>query len=573
MSSPSTAVKQPHNLRLQPTQLIGRDHDLDVVCQRLLQPDVRLLTLSGPGGTGKTRLAVAVGERVLDLFDHGVFFVDLAPLSDPKLVVPTVAQTLGIAEVAGLGLLEHLTDVLVTQRILLLLDNFEHVASAAPDVAHLLANCPGVRVLATSREGLHLTWERLHPVAPLRVPNLHDLPTSDELSQVPAVALFVERARAVQPGFTLDKSNARAVAELCVRLDGLPLAIVLAAARSHVLPPRALLNRLAQHLDLLSSDARDEPARHRTLQAAIAWSYNLLTAEEQTLLRRLSVFAGGWTIEAAEGVCAGAPIERTSVFDLLAHLVARSLVVADEHDSDVRYRLLETVRQFAAAELAQSDEAVAARVRHRDWYLALAERSLWTEVDSRHAVSLSTDHDNFRIALRWSLTMGDAERGLRLGVGLWLTWYLRSFHTEGRAWLAELLALPDAAASASRAMALNFAGHLTYCQGDLATAEVLAQEGLEVAQRLGDRPAAAASGHILGLIAHGHGDLAHAQALFQEAMQVNQALDSRVWEAIAHTVSFVCSWIRMSTSEPACLPRPTWPSFSSAAIRGERQQP
>jgi predicted ATPase len=244
---------------------------------------------------------------------------------------------------------------------------------------------------------------------------------------VPAVALFVERARAVQPGFTLDKSNARAVAELCVRLDGLPLAIVLAAARSHVLPPRALLNRLAQHLDLLSSDARDEPARHRTLQAAIAWSYNLLTAEEQTLLRRLSVFAGGWTIEAAEGVCAGAPIERTSVFDLLAHLVARSLVVADEHDGDVCYRLLETVRQFAASELAQSDEAVAVRVRHRDWYLALAERSLWTEVDSRHAVSLSTDHDNFRIALRWSLMMGDAERGLRLGVGLWLTWYLRSF--------------------------------------------------------------------------------------------------------------------------------------------------
>jgi len=453
-----------------------------------------------------------VGERLLDLFEHGVFFVDLAPLSDPKLVIPTVAQTLGIAEVAGLGLLDHLTDVLVTQRILLLLDNFEHVASAAPDVAHLLANCPGVRVLATSREGLHLTWERLHPVAPLRVPNLHDLPTSDELSQVPAVALFVERARAVQPGFTLDKSNARAVAELCVRLDGLPLAIVLAAARSHLLPPRALLDRLAQHLDLLSSDARDEPARHRTLQAAIAWSYNSLTAEEQTLLRRLSVFAGGWTIEAAEGVCAGAPIERTAVFDLLAHLVARSLVVADEHDSDARSRLLETVRQFAAAELAQSDEAVAVRVRHRDWYLALAERSLWTEVDSRHAVSLSPDHDNFRIALRWSLTRGDAERGLRLGVGLWLTWYLRSFHTEGRAWLAELLALPDAAASASRAMALSFAGHLAYCQGDLATAEVLVQEGLEVAQRHGDRPAAAAAGHILGLIAHSRGDLSLARS-------------------------------------------------------------
>jgi predicted ATPase len=417
MSSPSTAIKHPHNLRLQPTRLIGRDHDLEMVCERLLQPDVRLLTLSGPGGTGKTRLALAVGERVLDLFEHGVFFVDLAPLNDPKLVVPTVAQTLGIAEVAGLPLLEHLTDVLVTQQVLLLLDNCEHVASAAPDVAHLLANCPRVRVLATSREALHLSWERLHPVAPLRVPNLHDLPTSDELSQVPAVALFVERARAVQPGFTLDKSNARAVAELCVRLDGLPLAIVLAAARSHVLPPRALLDRLAQHLDLLSSDARDEPARHRTLEAAIAWSYNLLTPEEQTLLRRLSVFAGGWTIEAAEGVCAGPPIELTAVLDLLSHLVARSLVVADEQESQVRYRLLETVRQFVAAELAHSAEAVAVRGRHRDWYLALAERSLWTEVDSRHAVSLSADHDNFRIALRWSLTTGDAERGLRLGVG------------------------------------------------------------------------------------------------------------------------------------------------------------
>jgi predicted ATPase/DNA-binding CsgD family transcriptional regulator len=533
MGSPSTSIECRHNLRLQPTRLIGRDQDVEVVCQRLLQPDVRLLTLTGPGGTGKTRLALEAGTLLLDLFEQGVFFVDLAPLSDPQLVLPTVAQSLGIAEVAGLSLLEHLTDVLATQQILLVLDNCEHVASAAPNVAHLLATCPGVRVLATSREPLHLSWERLHPVAPLPVPNLGDLPASDELSQVPAVTLFVERARAVRPGFTLDESNARAVAELCVRLDGLPLAIELAAARSNVLPPGALLDRLAQHLDLLKSDARDEPARHRTLQAAIAWSYDLLSSDEQLLLRRLSVFAGGWTIEAAECVCADAPIKLAAVLDLLSRLVQCSLVVADEREGQVRYRLLETVRQFAAAELAESVEAAAVYVRHLDWYLDLAEHSPWTEADSREAVSLSPDHDNFRAALRWSLTMGDANRGLRLGVGLWRLWYFRSFHTEGRTWLTKLLGLPDAAASASRAMALSFAGHLAYCQGDLATAEALVQEGLGLSRQRGDGRGSAASEHILGLIAHSRSDLARAQVLFEAAMQHNQALDNRVWEAIA----------------------------------------
>ena len=363
----------------------------------------RLVTLTGPGGTGKTRLALEIGAEALDRYPDGVFFVDLSPLTDPALVVPTIAATLGVREVVGQPLLETLSGFLTDKRLLLLLDNCERVLAAAPDVAALLAASPTVSILATSRAALHIRGEREFPLLPLPLPAADRLPPLEELAQVPAVALFVELAAASQPDFALTADNAAAVAAICRRLDGLPLAIELAAARMKVLPPAALLARLEQRLPLLTGGGRDLPARQRTMRDAIAWSYDLLAPEEQALFRRLAVFAGGFTLDAAEAVAA--PGAALPVLDGVVALVEQSLLrQMPGLDDEPRYQMLETVREFGLERLAAAGEADEVRQRHARHFLMLAERrvhGMQLFMDLESLTRVAPEQDNVRLALAW----------------------------------------------------------------------------------------------------------------------------------------------------------------------------
>lgn len=367
-------VERVHKLPAQPTPLIGRQQETAAARQQLLTADVRLLTLTGPPGVGKTRLGLEVGTELLDDFEHGVFFVDLAPIKDPALVGYTIAQTLGVREARHQSLFEHLKHFLRDKQVLLLLDNFEQVAAAAPLVAELLGASLALKILVTSRAALHLRWDHEFPVPPLGLPDLQRLPAVKELSGYPAVALFVDRARAVKPDFVLTNHNAPAVAEICTRLDGLPLAIELAAARIKLLPPQAMLRRLQRGLDLLTAGARDLPARQQTLGGAIAWSYDLLEAREQKLFRRLSVFVGGCTLEAAEAVCKPEGDLQTNVLEGLASLVNESLLRQEEQaDGEPRFRMLETTREYALEQLAKTGEMEEIQRRHAAVYLSFAE--------------------------------------------------------------------------------------------------------------------------------------------------------------------------------------------------------
>jgi predicted ATPase len=524
------------------TRLIGRERELEELADNLLRAHSRLVTVTGPGGSGKTRLALSVAERVRSSFPHGAIFVDLAPLSSSALVLPTIAQAIGLNEASGQSLTDRLADALAARHVLLVLDNCEHVASAASEIRQLLDRAPHVHVLATSRAPLHLRIEQLYPLQPLAVPATGDVQSPAALSRVPAVGLFVERAQAVQPRFVLDERNAAAVADICRRLDGLPLAIELAAARSDVLPPNALLERLQGHLALLRTDRRDDQPRHRSLHATMSWSYELLTPEEQLLLSRLSVFAGGWTLEAAEHVCAGSSIEASTVFEMLVRLVEHSLVIVTERDGQVRYGLFETIRQFAAECLGQGDEESAVRARHRDWYLAQAEQSTALgEADTQDAHALGAEFDNLRAGLRWSRDQMDAPHGLQLGVAVWNAWYHASMYTEGRAWFSELLQLPGASESPARVLALILAGHLAYCECDLTGGRDLAKEGLRLARSRQDATATAIALQVLGLIAYAQGDPTAARPMFEEALQLNQSQGLRRWQTYNRTgLAWVC---------------------------------
>ncbi|MBV9279632.1 MAG: adenylate/guanylate cyclase domain-containing protein, partial [Chloroflexi bacterium] len=351
--------RRPHNLPVQPTPLIGRQREVRAVCDLLRQDGVRLVTLTGPGGTGKTRLALQVAAELLDELPDGAYVVSLASIADPDLVLPAVAATLGLAE-AGEGLVDTLTASLRDMRLLLVLDNVEHLMPAAPAVGEILAACPDLKVLATSREALRLAAEREFPVPPLAVPEPKRLPSLEALSQYDAVALFIQRARGVKPDFTVTNETAPAVAEICHRLDGLPLAIELAATRIRLFPPPALLGRLDRRLKILTGGARDLPARQQTLRGAIDWSYSLLDAGEQALFARLAVFAGGCTVEAAEAVCAADGPE-TDILEGVSSLVEKSLLKAGEDVSgghaEPRFAMLETIREYAAERLERSGQA------------------------------------------------------------------------------------------------------------------------------------------------------------------------------------------------------------------------
>jgi predicted ATPase/class 3 adenylate cyclase len=547
-----TLDRHPHNLPAQATPLIGREKEIEAVKQRLLNPDVRLLTLTGPGGTGKTRLALQVAADALDDFEHGAFFVSLAPVIDPGLVISTIAQALGVKESAGQPLIETIKDYLRDKSLLLILDNFEQVISAASQVADLLSACPKVKALATSRAALRLYGEHEFPVPPLTLPDPQRLPPPEGLSQYEAVRLFIERALAVRPDFAVTNDNAPAVAEVCHRLDGLPLAIELAAARIRLLTPQAMLSRLERRLPLLTGGARDLPARQQTLRNAIAWSYDLLEPEEQTLFRRLSVFVGGFKLEAAEAVVGGPGVEdqgtsgTTQVFptpdpqslipvvDVLGgvdSLVSKSLLKQEEVDGEPRFTMLETIREYALEHLMESGESETVRRQHADYFLALAEQAE-PELRRPRQVAwsnrLEQEHDNLLAALRWFVENLDAERGLLLGGKLASFWNRWGYWTEGREWLTKVLVLPGALSrTTARAKALQEAGSLAWSQGDYAAARTMYEESLTIYRELGNRPGIANALIGLGSVARAQGDLTAARALCEESLTISRDLGDR----------------------------------------------
>ncbi len=539
---PQTPDAAPGSSALLPmplTSLIGREPELAELTVLLGQDTVRLVTVTGPGGTGKTRLALEVAAHLRGEFSDGVVFVDLAPMRAPDLVVPTIASALGVRERSGQRLRETLSRVLASKQLLLLLDNCEQVLDAAPDIAALLAACPHLSVLATSREALRVRGERAFPLPPLPLPMSTHLSSVDELARGPAVALFVERAAASHPSFVLTPDNAAAVAAICRRLDGLPLAIELAAAWIRVLPPAALLTRLEKRLPLLTSGSHDPPTRQRTMRDAIAWSNDLLSPDERTLFRRLGVFAGGWTLEAASAVT---HVDgHLDVVEGLVSLVDKSLVQRHDNDAEPRFTMLETVREFALDQLHEDDDqCLATEQAHAGYFLSLAEEAYAGLVGAEQRAwlaRLDAEDVNIRAALNWGLEHGLAESTMRLARSLWRYWSARGRLVEGRSWLERALALPGVAEAplTVRADAHNALGNLLGDSGEYTQARQHYEEALTLRRELGDSEGIAGALNNLGIVAAWLGDYDGALALHKESLELRQARDDAFGMALSLT--------------------------------------
>jgi predicted ATPase/DNA-binding CsgD family transcriptional regulator len=514
-----------HNLPLQVNRFIGRERELTAVSGLLMTS--RLLTLTGAGGSGKTRLALQVATNLLEEFEHGVWWVELAALSDPLLVPQAVASALGTPERAGYTVTEALSDALRPKHLLLVLDNCEHLlAACAQLIDALLRTCSQLRVLVTSREALTISGETIWLVLPLRVPDTYQPPPIEGLLTYEAVQLFVERARSVLASFTLTPENAPAVVQVCRRLDGMPLAIELAAARIRALSVQQIVARLDDAYRLLTGGSRSALPRQQTLRAAMDWSYDLLSAHEQAAFRRLSVFAGSFSLEAAEAICAGAPGEAYDVLDALASLIDKSLVLMEQRSGEARYRLLETIRQYGQDKLREFAEAATVRRNHRDWYARLAEQAEPETLEARQQSvfdRLEAEHDNLRAALGWSLEQQEAETAAQMGAAISRFWLLRGYMSEGRRWLERALS-GFSAKNAVRVKALNVAAMLASLQDDNNTARTLVEESLELSRELAERKQTGYALYILGRLARIEGNYAGAVTFLEESLALFREL-------------------------------------------------
>jgi predicted ATPase/predicted Ser/Thr protein kinase len=542
---------RPSNLPIPGSAFVGREKELAAAKELLLRREVRLVTVTGPGGIGKSRLALQLARDVARDFPSNVYFVPLAGFSDPSSIATVIAQTLGVRETSGQPQIETLKEYLhntLDSPMLLVIDNFEHMVEAAPMLAELMAATPDLKLLVTSRAALHVYDEHEFPVPPLTLPDSRALPSLETLSQYSAISLFVQRAAAVKPGFKLTEENAPVVAEICARLDGLPLAIELAAARIKFLSPSAMRTRLASRLQLLTGGARDLPARQQTLRQAIDWSHDLLNASEQRLFRRLSVFVRGCTLEAVESVCDTKRDLGLEVFDGIASMVDKSLLrEVEQEDGEPRFVMLETIREYAVGKLAESQEESQTRRSHAAYCLVLAEEGAAegsgankTEWQGRFEL----EHDNFRTALEWLTESGEAEWGLRLGAALFRFWEMREYLAEGRTHLGKILKLPGAVApSNARLRALFAAGVLAGGQGDYNSSNPLLQESLAIARLLEDKRSVAVSINALAVNARDKGDVPASRGLFEESLALWREL--RDAPAIARALSNLANVVKL----------------------------
>jgi predicted ATPase/DNA-binding CsgD family transcriptional regulator len=520
-----------HNLPAARTTFVGREREVSEIVHTLAT--TRLVTLTGTGGSGKTRLALEAARGLADAYSGGVWFVELAPLEQEALVPQAVAEALGVREQPGRSLIAMLAEGLSKQDTMLVLDNCEHLLNTtATLVETLLDSCVDLRILATSREALGVGGETNWTVPSLSIPDARPAATVEDLDNYEAVRLFVQRAKHRRPTFTLTRHNAQAIAEICRRLEGIPLAIELAAARVGVLSVEEIARRLEEPLKLLTVGGRTAPPRQRTLRGTLKWSYALLSEYEKSIFRRLSVFAGGFPLEAVEAVVTDDEVDEEDVLDLLSGLVDKSLVVVEPNeDGRVRYRLLEPVRQYALEQLQESGETEAVRRRHTAYFLELAEESelrLWGTEEATWLDRLEGEHDNLRAAVSWAIERGEVELGLRFAAALRWFWYARGHYGEGRGWLEQALAKGGQVGAASRARALDALGWLAHDQGDMDQAVAAAEEGLKLGTKAQIEGSCAASfRNLLGEAARHRGDYHQATEHFEEGLSLYRGVADR----------------------------------------------